>query len=286
MGSVQEYAWVLGCTPQEADDHIRAALSALGHNPEGPMFSISARARRQILRKNRWAADLDFSIDPGEKGSSVLCAVEMPGIVKPGVIKEIEQELPAGLLLESVPMNDTDADPELDEDIHGIAAALERAGRQHWFTQSDEIRTLHTQMRPGEVVHELGRGFYSAHFGLAVLTNFRVFFYRKAWVVGDSVHDFPLESITNIAYKQRMSGDELVVITAGSRDVLAQMNTGRGKAFADAFHSLRAGTAQSTSTQSSTDDLVSQLERLATLRERGVLSEEEFDTAKARLLNS
>ena len=276
---------MLRCTAAEADSHIRFALTSLGHDPEGPEFSISARARRQILRKNRWAADLAFAIEPSEQGAEVLCTIEMLGAVKPAVLKEVEQELPDGLLLSSQVVIPLEASSILDEDIHGIGEAIERAGRQHLFFKPDEITHLDSQLRSGEHVLELGRGSYGLHFGIAVLTNQRLFFYRKAWVIGDSVNEFPISSITSIAFRESMSGDVLTVSTANVSDQLSNMNPGRGKAFADAFHSLRHDAEEPTRSAIEHEDLVTQLERLTVLREKGVLNDDEVNSAKTRLLN-
>ena len=66
----------------------------------------------------------------------------------------------------------------------------------------------------------------------------------------------------------------------------AQIYAQRAQAYQQAAPAPQAAPAAAPTAGSSTDDMISQLTRLGELRDRGVLTDEEFAAQKARILGS
>jgi len=147
-----------------------------------------------------------------------------------------------------------------------------------------EVRHLHHLLRGTERVVILGQGQYENKQGLIVLTNERLFFFEKSLLGQETVEEFSLKSITSLETGKKMTGERLVVHVSGNRNEIKGMIHVQADEIVRQFRKLRAEQEAPVATAAPTDDPIAQLEKLAALRDRGIISAEEFDQKKAELM--
>ena len=121
---------------------------------------------------------------------------------------------------------------------------------------------------------------------MVVLTNQRLFFFEKS-LGSETVEEFALSSISSFSVGKKMTGETLQIHASGNNAEIKSMGHGQGDAVASAFRELKsAGTqAQPQTPNGVGNDPLVQLERLSSLRDKGIVSAEEFELKKTELLN-
>lgn len=266
MGIVRVVEWRLTCSAQEADARFRRAFTSLDLAPEGPPGSIRGSAKRSIL-KNRWAAELTVDLTPTVAGCMATCRVDMLGSKHFDLLDEL-----AGAVGDDV------------RDDQGLGAAVGRLGKASRLFGRKEIRHVQNLLNSGEVVQELGQGQYAGKLGLVVLTDMRLFFFEKS-MGSETVEEFPIAAISSMSTRRKMTGETLVVQAANAKAEIGSMPHGQADALVRAFWRVKQALDRSEATSTGApDDALGQLERLAELRDRGLLSSEEFEAKKTELL--
>jgi len=137
------------------------------------------------------------------------------------------------------------------------------------------------------------QGTYNNGNGILVATNKRLIFIDKGLVFGLKVEDFPFDKISSIQYSTGMLLGKLTIFASGNKAIIDNVDKQRVRIFGDFVRNKISSndsenSAQTTSSTSnnteSQDDIVSKLERLAKLKEQGILTEEEFVQQKQKLL--
>jgi hypothetical protein len=172
-------------------------------------------------------------------------------------------------------------------DDRGAQEAIDRLGKVGRVFGRKEVRHLHHLLRGTEHVLVLGQGQYEKKQGLVVLTDQRLFFFEKSVLGQETVEEFSLKSISSMETGKKMTGERLVVHVSGNRSEIKGMLHGQADEISREFHKLQSEHAQQAAPVATTvaaDDPLAQLERLATLREKGILSEEEFEQKKTELM--
>lgn len=159
-----------------------------------------------------------------------------------------------------------------------------------------ELELLHTVLHPGEVVHALTSGLYQPPRGslpsiqLVVATNWRVFFLDKKLLGGVNQIDLPLDRIQGVMSTVGWVQGDITVTTGGATWQIKQTEKESTKLFADTLNWLVQQTQRAAHAPvaqvPAQGDVLSQLERLAQLRQSGALTEQEFATQKARILGT
>ncbi|WP_328607468.1 SHOCT domain-containing protein [Amycolatopsis sp. NBC_00345] len=266
MGIVRVVEWKLACSAQEADGRFRQAFTSLDLAPEGPPGSVKGTAKRAI-KKNRWAAEVAVDLTSGAAGTVATCRVDMAGSKHFDLLDELADAVGADVL----------DDKGLDEAVGRLGKASRLFGRK-------EIRHVRYLLRADELVEELGQGQYTGKQGLVVLTSSRLFFLEKS-LGSETVEDFPIAAISSMSLHKKMSGETLLVHAAGTKAEIKSMLHGQGDALIRAFWRVKQTADGAGATPpAAPDDAIAQLERLAGLRDQGVLSSEEFETKKIDLL--
>jgi hypothetical protein len=242
-------------------------MTSVGIDPEGPVGTIEAKSKRS-LRRNRWAAEVSAQIAPHPNGSAVRWQVDMVGTKHFEILDEIADHLPDGLL-----------------DDRGIEAAVERLGLHRVFGRK-EIRHLHNMLTADEAVLVLGQGQYGNKQGILVLTTSRLFFFEKSLLTTESVDEFPLSSISSLSVHKSRGGETLVVHSSGNNVEIRHMRPGNADAIARALRELRDRTSESPSQAmpGGPPNVLEQIEQLAGLRDKGIISAEDFEQKKTELL--
>jgi hypothetical protein len=168
----------------------------------------------------------------------------------------------------------------------GLAQAVVRLGKASRLFGRKEIRHLHNLLYAGEQVIELGQGEFDGKQGLLVLTDQRLFFFEKS-LGSERLEQFPVASITSMNTGKKMTGETLTVFASGNAAEIKRMMHGQADAIARAFRTAQATSSvpsAATPHPAHTEDPLVQLERLATLRDKGIVSEAEFEAKKAELI--
>ena len=261
--------WQLTCSPEDADSRFRKALHALEMNPEGPSGQVHGKSKRALM-KNRWSAEVSVQISSdGRGGSHVRCRVEMPAGTKHF---EVSDDIAAGV----------------GEDVfddRGLPQAVARLGKAGRFFGRKEVGHLRNLLRFDERVAELGQGQYGGKQGLVVLTDQRLFFFEKS-LGSETVEEFALSAISSFSVGKKMTGETLQIHASGTKAEIKSMGHGQGDAVASAFRELKnAATHKQSQTHNGGGiDPMAQLERLSSLRDKGIVSADEFELKKAELL--
>ena len=167
------------------------------------------------------------------------------------------------------------------------------------FMLSGERKMLYRLLEDGEHLEclvggkfgpDLGRSNIardkSLHNGVGVATDRRVIFVDSG-IASSEVAEMPYTSIEAISYSSGISLAGLKISARGSTSLQMEMirSMDEAKVFADTVRKhLNAGqTAAPTVVQ--TASAMDELEKAAALYERGLLTQEEFETKKAQLLN-
>lgn len=156
-----------------------------------------------------------------------------------------------------------------------------------WFTKK-ERNYLHEVMTPGETIHAMTSGFLDGNTWLVTVTDKRVLFLDKGIIYGLKQMELPLSHISAVSHKTGLLFGKIEVSSAGGTKVISQIQKKDVAKVAQIISDL-VNSPKETQTPSAQagakEDIVSQLERLANLKNQGILTEEEFNQQKAKLLS-
>jgi hypothetical protein len=156
-----------------------------------------------------------------------------------------------------------------------------------------EIRELPNILWEDEIIEKMIQGTYGSRssIGVLVATNKRLCFVDKGLIYGVRVEDFAYDQITSMEYKTGLLLGEIIIYSAGNRTQIANCDKTQVQPFAEYVRARTSGRAdhasvvqQDVSPAPGGDDAISRLERLAALKERGILTDEEFQSQKRKIL--
>ncbi len=172
------------------------------------------------------------------------------------------------------------------ENLDGVSALL---GRK-------EIKELPSILWENELPEAIIQGMYNNGFGILVCTNSRLIFIDKGMFYGLKVEDFALKNISSIQYETGMLMGKVTIFASGNRADIEQTDKKFARSFAEYVRSKIASLSSDkpanvdtlptlNTIKDATDVVIEQLERLAVLREKGILTDDELATQKAKILN-
>lgn len=177
---------------------------------------------------------------------------------------------------------------EVQEQLKGLDTASTVLAR-------NEIKELPSILWEREDIKGAIQGFYNSRIGLLVATDRRLVFVDKGFV-SLKVEDFPYDKISSIQYQTGWLFGEITIFTSGNRADIKQLAKDQTRNFAETVRNRISGGAGpqepkpqvpvASSDAPTDDDLVSKLERLARLRDQGILTPEEFSEQKALVLSA
>lgn len=163
-------------------------------------------------------------------------------------------------------------------------------GDDRFFT-TKELNHLPSILMDGEQVLAFSSGLMDNNTWLIVLTDHRVLFLDKGLIFGLKQVSINLNRINSVSGTTGLLLGEIRIEDGASERVIKNVWKKTVGTFTnkvqDALHAhRRAASAPQTAptVPASADDIVSKLERLASLKERGILTDAEFAEQKARLL--
>jgi hypothetical protein len=154
-----------------------------------------------------------------------------------------------------------------------------------WFTKK-ERNYLHEIMAPGERIYAMTSGILDGNTWLVTVTDNRVLFLDKGMIYGLKQMEFPLSQISAVSYKSELFYGNIEVSTAGGKKLISRITKKDVQKVAQIISDLinKSREHAQETTDGTQSDVVSQLERLASLKQRGILSNEEFAQQKAKIL--
>ena len=153
-----------------------------------------------------------------------------------------------------------------------------------------EVKDLPNILQPDEVLLGLLEGYLKGNNGaLAIATNKRVIFYRKSFIGTVTKSEFPIRMITSTAYRAGIMTSSVIIVAANNETLIDMCGKAEAQRFNDIVHKIlneqHVDNSIPAQPQNNTGlSNVEQLEKLFELKQKGVLSDEEFQQQKAKLL--
>ena len=153
----------------------------------------------------------------------------------------------------------------------------------HFFTQR-EVHYLPEVMIQDEVVCGIASGIYEKKNWIIVVTNFRLLFLDKNLFFGLKQVDIPLPKIMSVAHSVGLFYGVIEIGLASGNKSIDRIPKKDVLKISAMITELLRGKIQKPLGLSGSGDLAMQLEKLAALKEKGFLTEEEFKASKAKLI--
>ncbi len=177
--------------------------------------------------------------------------------------------------------------PSLDE----IKSQIKGIGGLDSFLGRREIKELPNVIWHDERVENIVQGSYNNGLGILIATNKRLVFVDKGMFFGLKVEDFPYDKISSIQYETGLLLGSITIFTSGNKAVIDNVEKSKARSFGDWIRA-RISTAKENVLEqpkakvpsSNSDVILEKLERLAKLKEQGILTEDEFQKQKQIIL--
>lgn len=251
----------------EAGDPIALVTEAV----KPTEFSVTSTSPTSIvidvpraMMKNRWGATITGTLSPGAKGTDIEWVVDGLGNKHYEHMVTIGEGMPEGSL-----------------DDHGIPEAVSKVALKLFGRK--EIRHLANVLDRGEFVYAIGVGNLGGKMGIVALTDRRLLFLEKS-IGSENVVEFALGSIGALSLGKKMGGETLTITHSGTAATITTLQHGQGDAIARKFREWKDQPAAAAAPAA--PDPIEQIERLAALRDKGILSEDEFQVQKTQLLSN
>jgi hypothetical protein len=166
---------------------------------------------------------------------------------------------------------------------------LNNLGPSSKFGVGKELKYLHEVINEGENILGTTRGFYEKNTWLICVTDRRLLFLDKGMVMGLNSTEIPLDSVGSVNHKTGMLLGEITVTAAGVDKHIGKIRKKDTKIIANLISEATAkmkkemhsgGAAPATGVSK-----MDEIKKLAELKETGILTEDEFNEEKAKLLN-
>lgn len=259
--------WTLLTNPDEVLARIRYAVDQTDFEITGMDVRTIQIDVPRAIRKNRWAAKINGSVSTSDAGTEISWTVEGMGDKHFEHLAVIAEKLPEGILYD-----------------HGIPEAASKVALKIFGRK--EIGHLANILDRAEHVHAIGVGQFKNKMGIVALTDRRLVFLEKSMLGSEDMTDFSLGSIGAMSLGKKMGGETLTVTHSGTSAVITGLGHGQGDAIARIFRELKERPAPAAAPTPAVQgpDPISQIERLADLHAKGILTEEEFQSQKAQIL--
>lgn len=175
---------------------------------------------------------------------------------------------------------------ELKEKWKEIA---KKVGDSKFFTKK-ELNYLPKILSEDEDVIAFTSGFMDKHTWLIVLTNKRIVFLDKGMFFGLEQIAIDLDRITSVSGKTGLFFGEILIEDGVKERYIKNVLKKTVRPFTnlvnEEIQKYRQKLYHQQSNKTSTEDPYAKLEKLMTLKEKGTISEEEFNEAKRKILEN
>lgn len=144
-----------------------------------------------------------------------------------------------------------------------------------------EVNELPSILAETEGVSAILQGIYDNKLGILIATSTRVLFLDKGLFGGLKVEEFQYEKISSVQFETGLIQGKLKIFTSGNTAEITNCDKRLVRLFAEYVQGRISAPKVSPVTGG---DVVEKLERLAKLKEQGILSDEEFKQQKDKIL--
>lgn len=169
---------------------------------------------------------------------------------------------------------------EVQEQVGHLDGASRLLGRK-------EIKELPSVLWEDERIEQMVQGVYGEALGVLAATNKRLVFVDKG-LLRMRVEDFPYDRISSIEYKTGMMMGSIIIYASGNKSEIKHVAKDQCQGFANYVRARTTAPSAHASAPApaATASPVDELERLAKLRDAGVLTDQEFEAEKQRVLST
>ena len=175
-------------------------------------------------------------------------------------------------------------------DSNKIENAIKNMTGASKFLARKEIKELPSILWEDELPERIVQGSYNNKTGILVATNKRLIFIDKG-IFSLKAEDFPYDKISSMQYSTGILMGGIEIYASGNKAEIKNVAKDQVKPFCEYVRARITKTAPHASAPqahiaTSKGNIIDQLERLSKLKDKGILTEEEFKEQKQKLLNS
>ena len=165
-------------------------------------------------------------------------------------------------------------------------------GYHNQFT-SGELKTMHTILSDDEDCFAMTEGMMKkvhsgkhSGYGIALLTDKRFLFYHKGFLGSVTREEFPLSTISSITFHKGVVFSSLHIYAANVDEVIIQQcdNTNASRIAQVWQHIVNVRNIVETTPANETTDSIAELEKWHSMKERGLITEDEYNLKKKQIL--
>ena len=160
------------------------------------------------------------------------------------------------------------------------------------FGTKKEVKELPNILHDDEELLYITSGFLDGNTWLVSCTNERIIFLDKGMIYGLKQKQIPLDKVNSVEHSKGLLLGKITIWDGASKFTIDNIQKNAldpmVNCINDAIKQYKNNVNNLNSNNSNNnldDDIVSKLERLAKLKEQGILSEEEFQQGKFKILN-
>lgn len=153
------------------------------------------------------------------------------------------------------------------------------------FLGRKEINELPQILALDEKIDHIIQGTYNNGQGILVSTSRRLIFIDKGMLYGLKVEDFALDKISSIQYETGLMWAKVKIHTSSNIALIDNVDKFSARIFAEFVRDKISQPKEIVIQSNSEPDVLTQLEKLGKLKDSGILSEEEFNEQKKKLLS-
>ncbi|MGO5426532.1 PH domain-containing protein [Fusobacterium mortiferum] len=170
-----------------------------------------------------------------------------------------------------------------------IQKRLKELGQIDMFGTKKEVKELPNIMYAGETLEYLMSGFMNGNTWLIVCTNKRILFLDKGLIFGCKQLEIPLDKVNSVETSKGLLLGSIKVWDGASAMKIDNVQKFALQPFVTAVNNAREALKNNNQQikvekNNDTNDYIKELEKLAELKEKGIITEDEFLSKKKQLL--
>ena len=170
-----------------------------------------------------------------------------------------------------------------------IQKRLKELGQIDMFGTKKEVKELPNIMYAGETLEYLMSGFMNGNTWLIVCTNKRILFLDKGLIFGCKQLEIPLDKVNSVETSKGLLLGSIKVWDGASAMKIDNVQKFALQPFVTAINNAREALKNNNQQikvekNNDTNDYIKELEKLAELKEKGIITEDEFLSKKKQLL--
>lgn len=170
-----------------------------------------------------------------------------------------------------------------------IQKRLKELGQIDMFGTKKEVKELPNIMYDGETLEYLMSGFMNGNTWLIVCTNKRILFLDKGLIFGCKQLEIPLDKVNSVETSKGLLLGSIKVWDGASAMKIDNVQKFALQPFVTAVNKAREALKNNNQQikvekNDESNDYIKELEKLAELKEKGIITEEEFLSKKKQLL--